>query len=29
LYGCETSYFTLWKDHKLRVFEKNIWTQEG
>jgi hypothetical protein len=26
LYGCETWSLTLRKEHRLRVFEKNIWT---
>jgi hypothetical protein len=24
LYGCETWSFTLWEEHKLRVFEKSV-----
>jgi hypothetical protein len=29
LYGCETWSLTVGKEHKLRVFEENIWTKEG
>jgi hypothetical protein len=29
LYGCETWSLTLREEHKLRVFEENIWTEEG
>jgi hypothetical protein len=28
LYGCETWSLTLREEHKLRVFEENIWTKE-
>jgi hypothetical protein len=28
LYGCETWSLTPREEHRLRVFEKNIWTQE-
>jgi hypothetical protein len=29
LYGCETWSLTLSEEHRLRVFEKDIWTEEG
>jgi hypothetical protein len=29
LYGCETWYVTVREEHKLRVFEENIWIKEG
>ena len=29
LYGCETWSLTLREERKLRVFEENIWTEEG
>jgi hypothetical protein len=29
LYGCETWSLTVREEHKLRVFEKDIWTKEG
>jgi hypothetical protein len=28
LYGCETQSLTLREEHRLRVFEENIWTEE-
>jgi hypothetical protein len=28
LYGCETWSLTLREEHRLRVFEENIWTEE-
>ena len=27
--GCETWSFTLREEHRLRVFEEDIWAQEG
>jgi hypothetical protein len=29
LYGCETWSLTVREEHKLRVFEENIWTKDG
>jgi hypothetical protein len=29
LYGCETWSLTLREEHRLRVAEENIWTEEG
>jgi hypothetical protein len=29
LYECETWSLTVSEEHKLRVFEENIWTKEG
>jgi hypothetical protein len=29
LYGCETWSPTLREEHRLRVFEEDIWTEEG
>jgi hypothetical protein len=29
LYGCEIWSLTVREEHKLRVFEENIWTNEG
>jgi hypothetical protein len=29
LYGCETWSLTVREEHKMRVFEENVWAKEG